>query len=218
MIKPIINNAIGLAIFAVFTAGVIAVTQFITKDEIQFQQEQYAAKTLFELLPDPLENDNLLKQTIALNSAANWQQLPLLGLRSDNHGWYANDEHGIAAVVLPAIARGGYSGDINILVAIDRQGTLLGVRVIEHKETPGLGDRIETKKSDWVLQFEGNSLRMPAPELWAVNKDGGEITHDQLTGATITPRAIVAAIKSTLEFYQLNQPQLLNWLEANNGN
>ena len=92
-----------------------------------------------------------------------------------------------------ATARDGYSGDIRLLVGVDKAGKLAGVRVLNHRETPGLGDKIELKKSDWVLSFNGRSLQDPTPENWAVTKDGGEF--DTFTGATVTPRAVVESVR-----------------------
>ncbi|MBF0256289.1 MAG: RnfABCDGE type electron transport complex subunit G, partial [Gammaproteobacteria bacterium] len=104
------------------------------------------------------------------------------------------------AVVLGPVVTEGYSGTINLLVAVNRDGSLAGVRVISHKETPGLGDKMEEEKSDWVLGFNGKSLSHPAEALWKVKRDGG--VFDQFTGATITPRAVVKAVKQTLSYVQ----------------
>jgi electron transport complex protein RnfG len=91
----------------------------------------------------------------------------------------------------------GYGGEIDLILAVDRGGTILGTRALSHSETPGLGDKIEASRSDWVLGFDGRSLSNPPPERWAVKKDGG--IFDQFTGATITPRGVVRAIKGGLE-------------------
>ena len=98
-----------------------------------------------------------------------------------------------------------------MLVGISRDGTVTGVRVVTHKETPGLGDRIELKKSPWILQFDGVSLFAPVEEQWAVAKDGG--AFDQMSGATITPRAIVSAVHHSLLFYRNHQAALLGETE-----
>jgi electron transport complex protein RnfG len=112
--------------------------------------------------------------------------------------------------VLSSIAPNGYNGEIKLLIGIKYNGELAGVRVISHKETPGLGDKIDAKKSDWILKFEGLSLTNPTESKWKVAKDGGEF--DQFTGATITPRAIVEAVKKSLVFFQQHRDQLF---EAN---
>ena len=104
------------------------------------------------------------------------------------------------------VSREGYSGPINLLVAVNVDGTLSGVRVVSHKETPGLGDKIETNKDDWILGFVGKSLSNPSEALWKVRKDGGEF--DQFTGATITPRAVVNAVREVLKYQQAQTSQV----------
>jgi Na+-translocating ferredoxin:NAD+ oxidoreductase subunit G len=106
----------------------------------------------------------------------------------------------------------GYAGPIQLLVSVLRDGTVGGVRVLFHHETPGLGDKIEERKSDWVLSFDGKSLSNPTLEGWAVKRDGGEF--DQFTGATITPRAIVQAVKNTLIYVQQQGDALFEPIEA----
>ena len=110
------------------------------------------------------------------------------------------------AVLMIVTAPDGYNGDIRLLTAIDTTGTVLGVRVVSHRETPGLGDPIEIERSDWVLDFTGKSLLNPQGKSWAVKRDGGEF--DQFTGATISPRAVVKAVHSTLLYFKANQKSL----------
>jgi electron transport complex protein RnfG len=111
----------------------------------------------------------------------------------------------------------GYSGRIDLLVGIRANGELAGVRITNHRETPGLGDKFEVGKGQWIFSFEGKSLSMPAPEGWAVRKDGGEF--DQFVGATITPRAVVRAVRNALLYFQQNRDELLqlSGQEANHG-
>jgi len=104
------------------------------------------------------------------------------------------------ALVIEALAPDGYSGTIRLLVGINIDGSLGGVRVVAHRETPGLGDAIEEERSDWILGFTGKSLQDPPLQKWAVKKDGG--AFDQLTGATITPRAVVKAVRQALLYYR----------------
>ena len=103
-------------------------------------------------------------------------------------------------------AMDGFSGPIRLLIGIDNAGTLTGVRVLEHRETPGLGDLIESDNSDWILQFNGKSLTSPESVKWAIKRDGGDF--DQLTGASITPRSVVKAIKETLDYYSENRDRV----------
>jgi Na+-translocating ferredoxin:NAD+ oxidoreductase RnfG subunit len=110
------------------------------------------------------------------------------------------------AFIVPSVAPEGYSGDIRLLVGLDLQGTVTGVRATEHRETPGLGDKVDTKKSNWILGFNGKSLNDPLNG-WAVKKDGGDF--DAFTGATITPRAVVTQVEAVLLFYQENRAELI---------
>jgi electron transport complex protein RnfG len=107
------------------------------------------------------------------------------------------------AALFVVSARDGYAGAIRLLVGIDMEGSVTGVQVLEHRETPGLGDRIESTKSNWVEQFDGRSLTDPQTSGWKIKGDGGEF--DQLTGASVTPRAIIKAIKETLTYFEANQ-------------
>jgi electron transport complex protein RnfG len=110
------------------------------------------------------------------------------------------------AAIIPATARDGYSGDIELIVGVNADGTVAGVRVLSHKETPGLGDAVDLKKSNWILGFDGRSLSDPEPARWAVKKDKG--VFDSFTGATITPRAVVSTTRRVLEYAQANAETL----------
>ena len=104
--------------------------------------------------------------------------------------------------MLETVAPDGYNGSIRLLVAINLDSTLAGVRVVQHRETPGLGDAIDAQRSDWILGFDGKSLTTPPRKDWKVKRDGGDF--DQFTGATITPRAVVKAVKKALLYFQAN--------------
>ena len=123
---------------------------------------------------------------------------------------YANDSP--VAAVLIVNARGGYSGPIRLLIGIDRDGIVTGVRTLSHRETPGLGDLIDSDKSDWIHQFTGSSLKNPPLPAWSTRRDGGEF--DQLTGATITPRAVIRSIRDTLRYFDTHRDQI--FAAANN--
>jgi len=110
------------------------------------------------------------------------------------------------AVLLNAVAPDGYAGPIRLLVAVDGAGRVLGVRVLEHRETPGLGDVIEERRSDWIHGFDGRSLGDPPPDRWAVRRDGGDF--DQFTGATVTPRAVVGAVRKALVYVERHRDEL----------
>jgi electron transport complex protein RnfG len=112
------------------------------------------------------------------------------------------------AVLLNVVAPDGYSGAIRLLVAVGAEGRVLGVRVLEHRETPGLGDFIDTRRSDWIHGFDGRSLGDPPAAGWQVRKDGGEF--EQFTGATVTPRAVVRAVRNALTYFERHRAELLD--------
>lgn len=205
--QAIRRSAIGLGLFAIFTAGIIAVTQTLTKDRIAKNEAEFEARTLFELVP-PETHDNDLLDTRFSTALATLAEPDLLRLPQPAD-WYQAKRNGeVIAVLLPLIAPEGYTEAIRLIMAVDRNGELLGVRVIRHKETPGLGDQIEADKTDWIQGFVGQSLDTTPLENWEVKKDGGDF--DQLTGATITPRAVVRAVARGLRFFARNRAVLLS--------
>ena len=200
MAKSMLHSIIGLGIFAIVTAGFIALTQLSTADRIEEQIRLARSKALFEISPLDEHNNDLLSDAFTLQAQA-------LGLTSAEQAFIAKQDGLPVALILPVIAPDGYTGSIRLIVGIDVSGKIQGVRVTEHRETPGLGDKIDLKKSAWILGFEDKSLSRPGTEGWQVKKDGGEF--DQLTGATITPRAIVRAVFRALRYFQENQAALL---------
>ncbi|KAA0875261.1 electron transport complex subunit RsxG [Nitrincola tapanii] len=192
------RSTLGIALFAAVTSGLIAVTQVLTKTRIASNQEAHQARALYEILPASL--DERLHQQIASLPA------PELGL-TEIHFYQAIQDQEVQAVIFPIVAADGYSGDIHLLVGIWRDGRVAGVRVLAHKETPGLGDKIELAKSDWILSFNDKRLENGREEAWNVRKEGG--VFDAFTGATITPRAVVRSVARTLDFYQRHQAEIL---------
>lgn len=200
------RNAIGLGLFALVTAGAIAVAQVSTADRIEHNIRMAQARALNELVPAGTYDNDLLTDTMPVDDRFNQQ---MLGPLSEKDRIYLARKQGqVTTVILPVIAPDGYTTAIKLLVGIHADGTLAGVRVTEHRETPGLGDKIDLKKSDWVLAFSGKSLNNPGEDQWAVKKDGG--AFDQFTGATITPRAVVKAVKLAQKFFAQHKDELLN--------
>ncbi|MDY6815053.1 MAG: electron transport complex subunit RsxG [Pseudomonadota bacterium] len=199
------RSAIGLGLFAIITGGSIAVTQALTEERIQEEAARAEARALFEIIPESQHDNDLLNDTVRLPAS---EQLATKGPVTV---WVARKNGEPTGLIMPVVAPDGYAGDIRLLVGIDLQGTVLGVRVVSHRETPGLGDRIETKKSDWIYGFEGRSLDNPEPRNWNVKKNGG--AFDQFTGATITPRAVVKAVQKSLLYFRQNRREILNRLE-----
>ncbi|MEP1215025.1 MAG: electron transport complex subunit RsxG [Marinobacter sp.] len=198
--QSIRRNAIGLGLFAIVTGGTIAVTQVMTAERIEEQAAKAEAKALFEIIPEDQHDNNLLTDTVELPADDRFNA------GEPVTAWVARDNGRPTGLIMPVVAPDGYSGAIQLLVGIDLQGRILGVRVTSHRETPGLGDRIETKKSDWIHAFTGRSLRDPEPRRWNVKKNGG--VFDQFTGATITPRAVVKAVQKSLIYFRQHRSEI----------
>ena len=199
--QSVFRSALGLSLFAILTAGLIAITQISTQDIIAEQIKLARSKALLEIVPLSEHNNDMLADSFWLEATKE------LGLDEKSEAFIAKLDGIPTTLILPVVAPEGYSGPIRLIVGIDSNGAVKGVRVIEHKETPGLGDKIDLKKSDWIRGFDGRSLKNTPNENWKVKKDGGEF--DQLTGATITPRAIVQAVYEALKFYRTQHTLLL---------
>jgi electron transport complex protein RnfG len=201
--QSITRNSVLLALFALGTTALIASTYLLTKDNIALQMRQAEEKALLQLVPRSRHDNEMLDDTIAVGP-----QDAGLGLREEKHIYVARQGGTVVAVIIPVVAPDGYTGDIDLIVGVNRDGTIAGVRALNHRETPGLGDKVDLKKSDWVLDFNGRSLTNPTVDRWAVKRDKGEF--DQFTGATITPRAVVAATLRALQFAQANDKTLFS--------
>ena len=199
--QSISRNSLLLGGFALVTTLIIAVTFSGTKNKISENIRQAQQQALLQIIPKDRHSNNMLDNTRVINDTM------LLGLREPQPLFIAKDKNSTIAVILPVTAREGYTGDINLLVGINIDGTVAGVRVISHRETPGLGDAIDHKKSDWIEQFSGKSLSNTAKQLWTVKKDGGEF--DQFTGATITPRAVTKSVHQALIYFEKNRDAII---------
>ena len=208
--QSIVKNATGLALFAMVTAGIIALVQYNTKQQIADNIAQAQARALYEITPEHTLDNDLLADKLDLTSPAlrSTMNINALGKLADGSSAHFAKKDGVVhTIIFPVISPNGYTTDIHMLVGVKLDGTLAGVRVVDHKETPGLGDKVEVKKSNWINDFAGKSLNNPGKDNWKVQKDGGHF--DQFTGATITPRAVVGAVFQTLEFFNKNQHLLL---------
>ncbi|MFZ4790266.1 MAG: electron transport complex subunit RsxG [Candidatus Competibacteraceae bacterium] len=186
--------------FSVVGAGLVAVTYTSTKDIIAEAQQAALEASLNQLVPANRYNNRIAEDTIEV-VAPEW-----LGTDQPVTIYRARQNGQPVALFATPYAPDGYSGPIQLLIGVYVDGTLAGVRVLAHKETPGLGDTIEEKRSPWILAFAGKSLGNPPLDRWKVKKDGG--IFDQFTGATITPRAVVKATRKFLEYVQSHQEQL----------
>lgn len=199
--QSITRNAVILGLFAIATAATLALTNQGTIDRIRCNKQAALENSLHEVMPAGRFDNDLLADVISVNDA-------LLG-RGEHHVYRARLQQQPAGAVIEATAPDGYGGALRLLVGVDAQGTITGVRLVPpHNETPGLGDKVELKKSPWVLSFDGKSLGQPNDTGWAVKKDGGDF--DSFTGATITPRAVVAQVFRALQYYQQHRDSLFS--------
>lgn len=197
-----------LFIVALLVAFIVALVNDSTRELIAEQQSLAEQQILQQVMPSNRHDNDLTADTFPLTSATPpFRNIELLGLTEPASGYIARQDGSFNGVILPARITDGYSGEINILVGITPDGSISGVRVLEHRETPGLGDKIELRVSDWILGFNGKSLANPPAGQWAVRKDGG--VFDQFVGATITPRAVVNGVQKALTFYRENRDRIM---------
>ncbi|CAH1044480.1 electron transport complex subunit RsxG [Halomonas sp. TD01] len=192
--QAMLRGAFALGMFSLVTAGSVALTRAMTAERIADHQLAYQHRQLQNVLPDSMKD---IAVQVVLDGVFELPNPEQLGHREPQHGWHVQRNHQ-RVVILPVVTRQGYNGEIGLLVGIDQQQRITGVRVTQHQETPGLGDDIERQRSDWITEFNGLSLNSLPPSGWAVRKDGGHF--DAFTGATITPRAVVNAIHHTLSY------------------
>jgi Na+-translocating ferredoxin:NAD+ oxidoreductase subunit G len=186
-------------IAAVLTVGLVAIAN-VTRDRIARSQQAWIKQHLDALVaPQSYDNDPLIDTVEVIAPDLLGTSAPVTAYRMRKAGMPV-------AVAIRSIAPDGYRGPLELLVGIAPDGTLIGVQVIRHDETPGLGDAFENRDADWLEHFQGLSLTNPPQQRWSVRRDGGDF--DAFTGATITPRAIVKAVRRTLEFYRGNQERL----------
>lgn len=198
--KNMLISALLLGLFAIVGTGLVSLTHSGTTERIAENERQALLRSLHALIPSKSHDNDIYKDRIEVSHQE------LLGSKEPISIYRARMGGSPIAAILTPIAPDGYGGNIKLLVAINYDGSLAGVRVISHKETPGLGDSIEVERNDWILSFNGRSLINPEAEQWKVKKDGG--IFDQFTGATITPRAVVKAVYNSLRYYQLNRDAL----------
>jgi electron transport complex protein RnfG len=198
--NEIMRVGLMLGLFAVVATTIVAFTEQQTRDQIKENERIALMKALNALVPASQYDNDILTDTLTV--AAD----DLLGSKTETLVYRARKQGEDVASIFTVTAPDGYSGRIKILVGINADSSLAGVRVIEHKETPGLGDKVDEQRTDWILQFKGLSLTQPDSALWKVKKDGGEF--DQFTGATITPRAVVKAIKKSLLYFEQHRDTL----------
>jgi len=200
VIKHALSTAGIMIGFTVVGTVLLASTFFTTREPIA-KSEAAARMELFrQILPESLHDNDLLRDATRIPAGGE------LNNREKTLAYRARLRGEPSAVILETVAPDGYSGDIKLLIAVRADGTLTAVRVLSHKETPGLGDYIDIAHGDWIKNFDGRSLAQPAEEGWKVKKDNG--AFDYMAGATITPRAVVKAVHGALKYFAAHRAEI----------
>jgi len=202
LLKHVSLSALVLSLFALFGTSLVAYTEQATRGKILQAEKQAMLNNLNAVLDPSRYNNVLLDDTIQVTSKQ------FLGSKKPVTVFRARMDGNPVALILSPDAPDGYGGAIKLLVGVDTQGKVTGVRVLAHHETPGLGDAIEDRRGNWIHEFDDKSLENPGLKQWHVKRDSG--VFDQFTGATITPRAVVKAVKNALLYVQQNQQQLFD--------
>jgi Na+-translocating ferredoxin:NAD+ oxidoreductase subunit G len=205
--KATLRTALNLLFFTLIGTAILAYTFNLTHERIAQSEDAARLKLINQVAPGSLYDNDLLKDTITLPASAQ------LGTVQDTLAYRGRLQGQPSVVVIEAIAPDGYSGKISMIVAINYAGVLSGVRVVTHRETPGLGDYIDIAKNKWIALFAGASHQRYQESDWEVKKDGGQI--DYMAGATITPRAVAKAVHNALHYFEENRTRLFAELVNN---
>lgn len=202
MLATIGRNAFLLAAFAIVCTASVALVNELTRPVIQEQQKIALQKDINQLIDKSLYDNKIIQSCFAVVDEN------LLGDKLPKHVFIATKNNVPVAAIIQSSTFKGYSGEIKLLIGIYSNGTIAGVRVSSHTETPGLGDKIQINKSDWIYSFDDKKYQSSAENRWEVKKNGGDF--DAFTGATITPRAVILAVRDALIYFQENQQTLFN--------
>lgn len=202
LIRNMLISSIALAIFAIVGTTLVATTYDMTAERIKANHRATLLNGLHVLVPPDQHDNDLFSDVIEVMNK------DLLGSNKPVRIYRARKEDKPVAAIINSIAPDGYSGRIELLVAIRANGTIQGVRIVKHKETPGLGDAIDHRHSNWADAFITRSLSNPDKKGWAVKRDGG--IFDQFTGATISPRAVVNATYKTLLYFDKHHKEIFS--------
>lgn len=201
IIKHALKTAATLLAFAFVGTSLLAIIFSITRAPIEASVAEARLALFKQILPESAYDNAVLETTIKI------EPNDLLGNKMSTEANIAKLGDNTVGVILEAIAHDGYSGDIKLLIAIRTDGSISGVRVLTHQETPGLGDYIDIMRGDWIKLFDNESFSQTPAKQWQVKKDGGKF--DYMVGATITPRAVIKAVSKALLFFEENKPRLL---------
>ena len=195
--QRMLRHGVILGTFCLGFGVVLAISDSITVDDIAARALDDRLNSLSQVIPASIHDNNLVADAITMKNERN-KEITV----------YRAIKNGQVTGLAYEIFGSGYAGEMKLMMGVDTQGKVLGVRVLAHKETPGLGDKMEEKKGDWILRFAGLSLGNPPPDKWKVKKDGGQF--DQFTGATITPRGVIDAIRRGLELFAAHKEQMMD--------
>lgn len=189
------THGIILGAFCLGFGLLLAVTDKLTAADIAARALEDKVNSLSQVIPANIHDNNPVNNAVPMKNAEGKEITVYRAIKDGKVTGVAYEIYG-----------SGYAGEIKLMLGVDAEGKILGVRVLAHKETPGLGDKIEVKKGDWILRFTSLSLGNPAEDKWKVKKDGGQF--DQFAGATITPRGVVKAVHEGLEFFAANKARM----------
>lgn len=195
--QRMLSHGLILGAFCLGFGVVLAMSDHITVEDIAARAMEDRLNSLGQVVPDSIHDNNLVADATTMKNESGREITVYRATKEGKVTGLAYETFGT-----------GYAGQMKIMMGIDAQGKILGVRVLAHKETPGLGDKMEVKKGNWILRFDGLSLGNPPVEKWKVKKDGGQF--DQFTGATITPRGVVDAIRRGLELFAAHKEQMMD--------
>lgn len=201
-----VRTAATLFVFVIIFTGLLSGAYLWTKPSIEASAAEEKMKLVDDVLPRSEYDNDLLNDTVSLPPTAE------LGLADPSTLYRARKAGQPVALVFEAVAPDGYAGKVRLIMAVRANGEVAGVRVTQHKETPGLGDYVEVKKDKnkarpWITQFTGMSLAQVSDKEWKVKKDGGRI--DYYAGATVTPRAVTKAVLKASQWFAANRDRLL---------
>ncbi len=200
--SAVLKSGVTLAVIAAVCAALVAITYSFTSERIAANEKAWLEKSLEPALAGLTFEGSVSGSMLVVRTP---HDLP----GPDDviiYRVYADDLP--VAALFAVTARDGYAGAIRVLIGIEYDGTVTGIRILEHRETPGLGDKIVASRSDWVFQFDGRSLGDPRLEQWSIRRDGGEF--DQLTGASVTPRAVIKVTKETLIYFAAHRDEIFS--------
>ena len=200
--RSTLQTAVNLVFFAVIGTAILSSTFYLTHDAIVKSEEAEKLKLITQIVPPALFDNDIIQDTLSIPADK------LLGTEELTTAYRARLNGEPSAVVLESVAPDGYSGKIALILAVRANGELAGVRVVAHRETPGLGDYIDLPKSPWIKGFDGKSREVYKDADWKVKKDGGQF--DYMAGATITPRAVVKAVNKALQYFAANRDMLFS--------